>query len=160
MNGNDQSKPEPTILCVDDERYVLKALERMLARYGCRVLTADNAGAALELLERENVEVLICDEAMPGTRGIEVLRQAKTISPTTSRVLLTAHCCDEDVVIPAVNEGQVFRLLSKPWEDDEVRQVVADALGLTPEEWSLRQQRVVQRLGGQEKQPKVPSSTG
>ncbi len=160
MNGGVQSTPEPTVLCVDDEQYVLKALERMLARYGCRVLLANNAGEALDLLEREKIEVLICDEAMPGTRGIEVMRQAKAISPNTARILLTAHCCDEDVVIPAVNEGEVFRLLSKPWEDDEVQQVVADALGLEPKEWGSQQQRVVQRLCGDAKGSGVSNGMG
>ena len=146
MSRGDPFKPEPTVLCVDDEQYILKALERMLVCYGCRVLLANDAGKALALLETEKIEVLICDEAMPGMRGIEVLRQAKVISPNTARILLTAHCSDEDVVIPAVNEGEVFRLLSKPWEDDGVREVVADALGLPPKEWSRQQQRVVQRL--------------
>jgi len=146
MNENGQARPEPTVLCVDDEQYILKALERLLVRYGCRVFSAGNAGEALDVLRRERVEVLICDEAMPGTRGIEVLRQAKTISPGTTRILLTAHCCDEDVVIPAVNEGEVFRLLSKPWEDDEVCQAVAEALGLAPAEWSQRQHWIAPQL--------------
>ena len=131
MSRGDPFKPEPTVLCVDDEQYILKALERMLVCYGCRVLLASDAGKALALLETEK---------------IEVLRQAKVISPNTARVLLTAHCSDEDVVIPAVNAGEVFRLLSKPWEDDEVREAVTDALGLPPKEWSRQQQRVVQRL--------------
>jgi len=79
--------------------------------------------------------------------GTEVLRQAKTISPKTARVLLTGHCSDEAVVIPAVNECEVFRLLSKPWEDREIRRVIADALGLEPAAWAKQQEHVRERLG-------------
>ena len=148
MSIDSQAIVAPAVLCVDDEPHVLRALERTLQQFGCRVLLANNAGEALDLLRTDKIEVLICDEAMPGTRGVDVLRQAKAISPHTTRILLTGHCSDEDVVIPAVNEGEVFRLLSKPWEDDEVRQVVADALGLAPKEWSQQEERIVQRLRG------------
>ena len=115
MTTHGEHQPsQPTILCVDDEPRILRALERMLRRYACRVLLASSGNEAVDLLEREQIEVVICDEVMPGIRGIDVLRQAKVVSPNTTRVLLSAHCCDEDVVIPAVNEGEVFRLLSKP----------------------------------------------
>ena len=140
---------QSTVLCVDDEPHVLSALKRVLRTYGCRVLQAYDGSSALDILEREQVEVLICDEAMPGMCGTEVLRQAKTISPRTARVLLTAHCNDEAVVIPAVNEGEVFRLLSKPWEDRDIRRVVADARGLEPDQWRRAQGRVQERLRGQ-----------
>ncbi len=147
MTTRNERISQSTVLCVDDEPHVLSALKRVLHTYGCRVLQADDGSRALDILEQEQVEVLICDEAMPGMCGTEVLRQAKTISPHTARVLLTAHCDDEAVVIPAVNEGEVFRLLSKPWEDREIRRVVADALGLEPEQWQQNQKRVHERPG-------------
>jgi len=137
---------QPAVLCVDDEPYILRALERELRPAGCRVLLASNGNEALDLLKRERIEVLLCDEVMPAMRGIDVLRKAKVVAPNTTRILLTAHCCDEEVVIPAVNEGEVFRLLSKPWEDGEVCQAVADALGLGPKEWAQQRRRVVERL--------------
>ena len=140
------SQRKPTVLCVDDEPNVLNSLERVLRKYGCDVVTADNGGKALDILETRQVEVLICDEAMPGMCGTDVLRQAKMISPQTARVLLTAHCNDEAVVIPAVNEGKIFRLLSKPWEDRDIRRAVADALGLEPDRWARQQERVRDRL--------------
>ena len=141
-----RSRQKPTVLCVDDEPNVLKSLERVLRKFGCDVVTADNGGTALDILETRQVEVLICDEAMPGMCGTDVLRQAKVISPQTARVLLTAHCNDEAVVVPAVNEGEIFRLLPKPWEDGEIRRVVADALGMEPKQWLRQQQRVRERL--------------
>ncbi len=135
MTTPDESARQSTVLCVDDEPNVLKSLERVLRRLGCRVLTAANGDEALGILEREQVEVMICDEAMPGMRGIDVLLQGKWISPRTVRILLTAHCNDQDVVIPAINEGEVFRLLSKPWDDDEIRRVIIEALGMEPKQW-------------------------
>ena len=147
MTTRNEHIRQSTVLCVDDEPHVLSALKRVLRTYGCRVLQANDGSSALDILEREQVEVVICDEAMPGMCGTEVLRLAKAISPDTARVLLTAHCNDEAVVIPAVNEAEVFRLLSKPWEDREIRSVVADALGLEPAAWAKRQERVQERLG-------------
>jgi len=146
MTRPGRSQRKPTVLCVDDEPNVLKSLERVLRKYGCDVVTADNGGKALDILETRQVEVIISDEAMPGMCGTEVLRQAKMIAPQTARVLLTAHCNDEAVVIPAVNEGEIFRLLSKPWEDREIRRVVGDALGLEPDRWASQQERVKERL--------------
>ncbi len=67
MTTRNEPLLQSTVLCVDDEPNVLKALERVLRRCGCRVLLAENGGDALDLLEQEQVEVLICDEAMPGT---------------------------------------------------------------------------------------------
>ncbi len=159
MTTRNEQTRRSTVLCVDDEPQVLSSLDRVLRRYGCRALLADNGSDALDLLEREHVEVLICDEAMPGMCGIDVLRQAKVISPNTVRVLLTAHCSDEAVVIPAVNEGEIFRLLSKPWEDSEIRRVVADALGLEPEAWRKQQERVRERLNPEHSAPGVCDAT-
>jgi CheY-like chemotaxis protein len=139
---------EPRVLCVDDEPNVLKALERVLRRFGCSVLLASSGEEALRVLETENVQVLICDEAMPGMCGVEVLRQAKAISPGTARILLTAHCSRQDVVLPAVNEGEVFRLLSKPWQDEDIQAAVTEALGAEPRQWSERQRRTAGRLRG------------
>ncbi len=110
------------------------------------MLKAYNGSDALDTLEQQRVDVLICDEAMPGMCGTEVLRQAKTIAPQTTRILLTAHCNDEAVVIPAVNEAEIFRLISKPWDDGEIRRAIADALGLEPEKWHRVQERVQERL--------------
>lgn len=150
MGTCDQQASQPTVLCVDDEPHILNALRRSLHQYCCRVVTAGSGAEAIELLRDGQIDVLICDEAMPGMRGIEVLQQAKAIAPETRRILLTAHCADEDVVLPAVNQGEVFRLLAKPWEEDQLRQAITDALGAEPAEWVRQRQRVHARLTGRE----------
>ncbi len=146
MTESDKSPRLPTVLCVDDEESVLKALQRELQRFGCRVLLANNGDDALDYLEREDVQVLICDYAMPGMLGTEVMDRAKIISPGTMRVLLSAHGCDPDVAIPAVNDGEIYRLLLKPWDEKDIQKVVADALGQEPEEWQQAQTRTFERL--------------
>jgi response regulator RpfG family c-di-GMP phosphodiesterase len=148
MNRAENSAHRPTVLCVDDERYVLKALERILRRDGWRVLLAGSGEEALECLGRERVDVLVCDQAMPGLCGTDVLRRAKELSPKTVRILLTAHWRKGDVVLPAVNEGEVFRVFPKPWQDEEIRDAVAEALGADPVTWAELRQRVQDRLRG------------
>lgn len=136
----------PTVLCVDDDPAVLRALERVLRRFGCRVLLADNGAAGLEILAREQVEVLICDEAMPGMLGTEMLNRAKAVAPGTSRILMTGHCGDQAVMMRAINGGEIFRLLGKPWDNDQLCAAVADALGSEPAAWCAHRQRAAKRL--------------
>jgi len=136
----------PTVLCVDDEPGVLAALERLLRRDGWRVLLASSGQEALELLARERIDVLVCDQAMPGLKGSEVLCRAKEISPHTVRILLTAHWAQGEVVLPAVNEAEVFRVFPKPWQDEQVRDAVAQAVGCDPLSWGELRRRVQQRL--------------
>ncbi len=146
MTDGDKPTRQPTVLCVDDEWNVLKALHRELQRYGCRVLMANNGKDALDLLERQQIQVLICDYAMPGMLGTEVLERAKEVSPGTMRILLSAHGCEPDVAIPAVNEGEIYRLLLKPWEEKDLQRAVADALGLEPKKWQQVQARTLELL--------------
>ena len=136
----------PTILCVDDDPYILISLDRLLRRNGWHVLQATDGESALEILGQSRVEVVMCDEAMPGMRGLDVLTRAKEISPQTARVLLTAYCHDPKVVISAVNQCEIFRLLSKPWSDEELVEVATAALGTTPREWQQRKERLAVRL--------------
>ena len=134
-----ESNCGPTVLCVDDEPSILHALERVLRSHGCRFLSASSGAEALRILVREQVDVIISDEAMPKMFGTDLLRRVKTISPATSRILLTGHCDNQSVVIRAVNEGEVFRLLAKPWNDEQLLQVIAEAVGSKPEDWQQGQ---------------------
>lgn len=169
MTNDSEGRRQPTVLCVDDDEYVLRSLERSLRRLGCRVLLAPSGSDALELLEQEHVDVLISDEAMPGLNGTEVLRLAKQISPATVRILLTAHCNHSEVVIPAINEGRIFRLLAKPWDNDEIRRIVYEALNMggtecesnCPAEEHRPATHAVARLGrGSDADPEATRSEG
>lgn len=146
MNAFNETTSRPMVLCVDDEPNILNALARILQRYGCKTLLANGGRQALDILRQTRVQVLICDEAMPEMRGIDVLREAKEISPGTARILLTAHCGDKAVVIPAINQGEIFRLISKPWDDAEIQSAITDALGMDPNRWCEKQECVRKRL--------------
>ena len=103
----------PSILCVDDEPKVLEGLKLHLRRY-YEVLTATGGQMALELLEREGpFAVVLSDMRMPGMDGATLLGQIRQRSPDTTRMLLTGQA-DLDSAIAAVNEGQLFRFLTKP----------------------------------------------
>lgn len=115
-----------TLLFVDDEPDILLAL-KALFRQRYEVYTADNGAAAIDLLRRQRIDVLICDQRMPGMTGIAVLREALEFSPKTVRLLLTGYA-DQQAVLDSVNIGEVFRFLQKPWQSEELRQTIADAV--------------------------------
>ena len=105
-----------TILLVDDEPLVLTALTRTLRDSPYQVLTAGNGSQALEIMETTKIKVIVSDEKMEGMRGMELLAEVKRRSPHTLCILLTGHASLE-VAMRAVNEGTLYRLLTKPWDD-------------------------------------------
>jgi len=101
------------ILCVDDEPKVLEGLERILHRK-CVTLTATSGEEALRILAGpEHIEVIVSDMRMPEMNGATLLAEFRKRSPDTVRLLLTGQA-DVESAIHAVNEGQVFRFLTKP----------------------------------------------
>jgi len=120
---------EPTILVVDDEKNVLSAVRRCLRNLDVAVETAENAYDALAVIRRSygGVAVVIADQKMPGMTGLELLQRIRDASPRTVRVLFTGYA-EMDLVIRAINEGEVFRFVKKPWDDVELQGVVLCAL--------------------------------
>ncbi|MFZ2991033.1 response regulator [Ideonella sp.] len=117
---------ERTLLLVDDEENILAALRRLVRREGYRILTATSAAAGLELLKSAKVDVIISDQRMPGMTGVDFLRRAKALYPDTMRMTLSGYA-DLQSIIDAVNEGSIYKFLTKPWEDDRLRAHVAEA---------------------------------
>jgi DNA-binding NtrC family response regulator len=116
-----------TILCVDDEPNVVSALGRVFQRERYRVLTATSSGAALEILGREPADVVLSDMRMPGMDGAAFLEEVSLRWPRTARILLTGYN-DLRSAVAAINRGEIFRYLFKPWDDDEMRLTVRQAL--------------------------------
>jgi response regulator RpfG family c-di-GMP phosphodiesterase len=116
-----------TILCVDDEPNVVSALGRVFQRERYRVLTATSSGAALEILGRETADVVLSDMRMPGMDGAAFLEEVSLRWPRTARILLTGYN-DLRSAVAAINRGEIFRYLFKPWDDDEMRLTVRQAL--------------------------------
>lgn len=116
-----------TILFVDDEENVLNSLRRVFLDENYRILSAPTAAAALAILEREPVHVVVSDHRMPGMTGAELLKQVKAQWPETIRIMLTGYA-DVQSIMGAVNEGAVYKFITKPWNDDDLRITVSLAL--------------------------------
>lgn len=119
----------PRILCVDDEQRVLEGLERTLFDH-FEVVTLSKPEEAVDLLERgnERFAVVVSDMRMPGMDGATLLAHARRIAPDTTRVLLTGHA-DMDAAIAAVNQGHIFRFLSKPCPAEVLVPALTEAAG-------------------------------
>ncbi|MBB5607030.1 MULTISPECIES: HD domain-containing phosphohydrolase [unclassified Janthinobacterium] len=117
----------PTILCVDDEPNILSALRRLLRPHGYRVLTADSGAAGLALLESEAVDLVISDMRMPRMDGAQFLAQVCRRWPGTMRLLLTGYA-DIPSILDAINQGEIYRYLTKPWDESDIVLVVRHAL--------------------------------
>lgn len=109
-----------TVLCVDDEPNILSALRRLLRGAGSyRMLSAPDGPSALALLEAEEVDLVLSDMQMPGMDGAELLEQVRQRWPETERLLLTGHA-DLRSTLAAINRGEVYRYITKPWSDEEL----------------------------------------
>jgi len=115
-----------TLLIVDDEPSTLAALRRALRQDGYELLTAESGLAALELLALHKVQVIVSDQRMPTMSGIEFLSTAKELYPDTVRIILTGYT-ELEAVTDAVNRGAVFKFLTKPWDDELLREQIRDA---------------------------------
>lgn len=125
MNKKLQNTAPPTLLIIDDEPEVTLALERQFKRK-YRVLKALSAQDALALLEKEPVQVIVSDQRMPDITGVEFFSMVKDRFPFTMRILLTGYA-DIQAVIDAINKGDVFKYIPKPWRNDDLEISVDEA---------------------------------
>ncbi|MBU0728973.1 MAG: response regulator [Proteobacteria bacterium] len=116
------------ILCVDDEKNVLKALNRLFMDEEYEVLLANSGEEGLETLAvEESVQVIISDYRMPGMNGVDFLKQVFERWPDTVRIVLSGYA-DTAAVVAAINEGQIYKFIPKPWNDDELKVTIAKAV--------------------------------
>ena len=131
-----------TLLLVDDEPNILRALQRVLRREPYRLLTAANGEQALAIMHESAVDLVVSDSRMPGMDGAELLSRIQQEWPDCRRLMLTGHA-DMTATIRAINEGQLYRYIAKPWSDDELRQILRQALAHQQAE---REQRRLEAL--------------
>ena len=117
---------ERTLLLVDDEENILASLKRLLRRDGYRIITALSGAQGLQRLAEEEVDVIVSDQRMPGMTGVEFLHRAKELYPHTLRLVLSGYT-ELQSIIDAVNEGAIYKFLTKPWDDERLRGHVAEA---------------------------------
>jgi len=120
----------PRVLIVDDDARVLSALRRTLRREPFDVETANGAREALQRLEADRFELVISDQKMPGTTGVEFLKNVRSRWPDTKRILLSGWTSE----IPAtdLDAAGLHCVLAKPWDDAELRGSIRSAVGLAP----------------------------
>jgi putative nucleotidyltransferase with HDIG domain len=122
-----------TVLFVDDEVNILKALQRLLRNEEMNVLCTDRAAEALEIVARDPVHVVVTDQRMPEMSGVDLLSKVRERQPDLVRMLLTGYT-EIDVAVDAINRGQIYRLITKPWNDDELRATIRQAF----DHWDLK----------------------
>jgi DNA-binding NtrC family response regulator len=131
---------ETCILLVDDEAHVINALRRALMDEEYEIFTAQNGQDALEVLSRQPIKVVVCDERMPGMPGAELLSIVGIRYPQTVRILLTGHATLESAM-RAVNEGEIWRFFAKPWSDIEL--VLAIRSGIEKYDMEMKLRRLM-----------------
>ena len=112
------SKILPVVLVIDDEIRSLEALRRTLEE-DFKVFTASGAEEAQGVMERERVDILLCDQRMPGVSGVEFLKLARTQWPDTVRIIISGYTDSEDI-IRGINEAGIYQYLLKPWQPDQL----------------------------------------
>ncbi len=112
-----------TVLFVDDEEKILKALQRGFLEEPYKTLFATGGKEALEILEHNQVHVLVTDMRMPEMSGQELLGIVKNKYPYIIRLILSGHA-DAETLLRAINEGEIYRFIPKPWNHDEVLKTV------------------------------------
>ena len=115
-----------TLLLVDDEDSIVSALRRLLRRDGYHIVTANSGAQGLQRLAENSVDVIVSDQRMPGMTGVEFLRRAKELYPDTVRMVLSGYT-ELQSITDAINEGAIYKFLTKPWDDERLRGHVAEA---------------------------------
>ena len=106
------------VLAIDDEQSSLNAIMRTLRR-DFDVRLSRNGHSALEVLRSEEIAVILADQRMPEMSGVQLLQHARNIQPEAVRILITGYT-DAETIVAAVNEGQIYYYIHKPWEPDEL----------------------------------------
>ncbi|MGZ5570832.1 MAG: protein kinase domain-containing protein [Usitatibacter sp.] len=120
-----EDSKKPRLLLIDDDERILNGLKAIF-RQDYQVFTAVNGELALGLAKRFAMHVVVSDQRMPGLTGVEILRKMRTLSPNTVRILLTGYT-DLAALVGSINQGEIFRFVKKPWDNDDLRKALADA---------------------------------
>ena len=115
-----------TVLFVDDEVNILKALQRLMRNEPIQVLTANRPSEAFELIDRCAPQVIVSDQRMPEMSGVDFLSSVRDRHNDVVRMMLTGYT-DMTIAVEAINKGEIFRLITKPWNDDELKATLRQA---------------------------------
>jgi len=117
------------ILFVDDEENVLISIKRIFRNSNYEILTASNGEEGILILKKTSVSVIISDMKMPKMNGAEFLKKAMELDPDAIRIILSGHI-EADNIMDAINEGSIWHFISKPWNNDEIKMTINNAVEL------------------------------
>lgn len=115
------------LLLVDDETNILRSLTRALQKENYQIFSAGDANTALKMLDNDSYDIIISDNRMPLMDGIDLLKIVKGKYPQTIRVMLSGYS-EFDSIVKAINEAEVSKFISKPWDNDELRSLIASLI--------------------------------
>lgn len=115
-----------TLLVVDDEESILKSLQRLFRKQPFDILLASSPEEALDLFNANEVSVVLSDQRMPGMSGSEFLKRVRTSHPESIRIIMSGYT-ELDSITSAINDGAVFKFLTKPWNDDQLIEHIHEA---------------------------------
>ncbi len=121
------SDEKPTVLLVDDEFKIQQAVRRSCRLEEFSLITAFSGEQALEMMEQQEVQVLLSDARMPGMGGVDLLKIARQKYPKVIRMMISGFIETENL-INAINQGQVFRFITKPWKKEELRDLIYEGI--------------------------------
>ena len=135
MNGNPGAsdmdrwgKIPVKVLCIDDEPVILQSLKYLTEGENFELVTATSGKEGLEILKaHEDVGVVMADQMMPNMSGVQLLEKVWESAPDTVRIMLTAYD-DVNLANDAINRGGAFRFITKPWKNQELLQMLRDAV--------------------------------
>ncbi len=147
--GGVSSAHKPRLLVVDDEERILTALKSVF-RTDYHVFATTDCERALAFITKYRMHAIISDQRMPGMTGVELLRRAKEAAPSSMRILLTGYA-DLAAIVGSINEGEIYRFVAKPWDNNDLRAIVREAVTVsielsdlkTPAADELRSQRAI-----------------
>lgn len=139
---SDSLPPNASLLLVDDEDNILRSLQRVLRKEPYELTTAPSGETALALMEDHEFDLVISDARMPEMDGPSLLSEVKKRWPGCIRILLTGYA-DINSTIKAINEGQIYRYISKPWDDEELKLTIRQALAF---QYSERRRLALEKL--------------
>jgi DNA-binding NtrC family response regulator len=137
------------IMVVDDEQANLRLLERLF-RHDYEVIKSESGEEALRLLGQHDIALLITDQRMPGMTGVELLKRTAMMRPHMVRIILTGYT-DVETLVEAINSGLVYKYVTKPWNNEDLRLTVSRALehyetNKARHEFEMINQRLIGRL--------------
>lgn len=122
-----QSDPLWRVLCVDDEPNILSSLRRLLRPHGYQITVANSGAEGLQVMAEQGFDLVLSDMRMPEMDGAQFLEQVRRRWPDTVRILLTGYA-DITSTVNAINKGEIYRYISKPWDDNDLLLVIRQAL--------------------------------